>query len=122
MSSDSSSYKAMVFHFEMKKNKKRSRECTKTKKKGKVCEHCQAKESTAWRRSKNGMLVCNICALYEKRHGKLKPLEKITVGGEEQESLYKQFKREEFEELQSLLFSLKESSQLDCLICEHKCE
>jgi hypothetical protein len=40
---------------------------------GNICEHCSATQTPLWRRFQ-GRITCNACALYEKLHGKPRPM------------------------------------------------
>ncbi|KAJ7483267.1 hypothetical protein FB451DRAFT_1028999 [Mycena latifolia] len=41
---------------------------------GPECSHCHTRQTSVWRRSKEGDQVCNACGVYERLRGKTRPL------------------------------------------------
>ncbi|CAL2042691.1 unnamed protein product [Caenorhabditis brenneri] len=80
-----------------------------------LCSNCSVKESTYWRKNKNGEQVCNPCALYEKTTGMKRP-----------ESLWqKEINRRDGtidKELQIKKKENKEKRKRACIICEKSCQ
>ncbi|EGT32047.1 hypothetical protein CAEBREN_07808 [Caenorhabditis brenneri] len=78
------------------------------------CSNCSVKESTCWRKNKDGEQVCNPCALYEKTTGVKRP-----------ESLWqKEINRRDGtidKELQIKKKENKEKRKRACIICEKSC-
>ncbi|KAK3814339.1 MAG: hypothetical protein J3Q66DRAFT_269609, partial [Benniella sp.] len=38
------------------------------------CTHCGTKTTPLWRRNQNGNTLCNACGLFQKLHGRARPL------------------------------------------------
>ena len=51
-----------------------SQECGNSTNKGLTCSNCHTHNTPLWRRSPQGLPLCNACGLFFKLHGKVRPL------------------------------------------------